>query len=70
VNIVPNQKKRRAFLLRCWQEGEPQPGEEPHWRFSLEEVLPKGPRQGFPRLEALLAFLRAEFTRRWGQPED
>ena len=30
----------RAYLLRCWREGETAPSEEPLWRFSVEEILP------------------------------
>lgn len=52
----------RAYLLRCWQEGETVDDKAPHWRFSLEEVLRKEPRQGFDSLEALLAFLQTELT--------
>jgi len=33
----------RAYLLRCWREGETAPGEEPLWRFSVEEILPFEP---------------------------
>lgn len=33
----------RAYLLRCWQEGEAAPGKEPLWRFSVEEILPFDP---------------------------
>jgi len=52
----------RAYLLRCWQEGEAAPGEEPRYRFSVEEVLHERRQRGFDGLEALLAFLRAELT--------
>jgi len=52
----------RAYLLRCWQEGEAAPGEEPRYRFSVEEVLHRRRRQGFDGLEALVAFLRAELA--------
>jgi len=52
----------RAYLLRCWQEGEAAPGKEPLWRFSVEEILPERRRKGFSSLEALVAFLRAEFA--------
>ena len=76
----------RAYLLRCWQEGEAAPGKEPLWRFSVEEILPFAPsaalrlcsgqgsgqhklgalperrRKGFSSLEALVAFLQAEFA--------
>jgi hypothetical protein len=50
----------RAYLLRCWQEGEPTPGEEPHWRFSIEEVLLKRRRRAFSSVQALAAFLKIE----------
>jgi len=68
----------RAYLLRCWQEGEAASGKEPLWRFSVEEILPSSPpagsgqrklkalperrRKGFSSLEALIAFLRAELA--------
>jgi len=52
----------RAYLLRCWQEGEPTPGEEARWRYSLEGILHQRSRQGFESLEALAAFLRVELT--------
>lgn len=55
-------RPRRAYLLRCWQEGEATPGKEPTWRFSVENVLHKRPRQGFDSLEALVAFLQAELA--------
>lgn len=45
---------RRAYLLRCWQEGGDIPDKAPHWRFSVEEVLSKQPRRGFGDLESLL----------------
>jgi hypothetical protein len=50
----------RAYLLRCWQEGEAAAGEEPTWRFSVEEILYERRRKGFSSLEALMAFLQAE----------
>jgi hypothetical protein len=68
----------RAYLLRCWGEGEAAPGNPP-WRFSAEEILPFDPsagsgqrklrtlherrRKGFSSLGALIAFLRAELAR-------
>jgi hypothetical protein len=68
----------RAYLLRCWREGEAAPGEEHLWRFSVEEILPFAPsaasgqgklrtsherrRKGFTSLGALLAFLRGELA--------
>ncbi len=52
----------RAYLLRCWQEGETAPDEKPHWRFSLEEVLHGRRRRGFDSLQALVTFLQAELA--------
>ena len=52
-----------TYLLRCWQEGKATPGQEPDWRFLVEEVLKDGRRrQGFSSLEALFAFLDAELS--------
>jgi hypothetical protein len=61
---MPQKKNhsRRTYLLRCWQEGGTVPGQEPCWRFWLEEVLQGRRRQGFGNLEALFAFLRAELA--------
>ena len=53
----------RAYLLRCWRDGEATPDDgEPCWRFSLEEILHERRHRGFGSLEALVAFLRAELT--------
>jgi hypothetical protein len=52
----------RAFLLRCWPEGDAAHGGETRWRYSLEGVLPKRSRQGFDDLESLVAFVRGELT--------
>jgi hypothetical protein len=52
----------RAYLLRCWQEGNATAEQPPRWRFSVEEVLRKGPRRGFDSLEALMAYLEAELA--------
>ena len=52
----------RAYLLRCWREGEVAPGQEPLWRFSVEEILYKRRRKGFNSLGALIAFLRGELA--------
>jgi hypothetical protein len=49
-----------AYLMRCWQEGKAVSGEKLRWRFSLEGVLQKRPRQGFDSLEELVAFVQAE----------
>ena len=53
-------RPRRAYLLRCWQEGEALPGEEAIWRFSLEELGRERHRYGFGDLQELMAFLRTE----------
>ena len=50
----------RAYLLRCWQEGDVGTDQEPLWRFSMEDVFGERHRQGFGSLEALVAFLRVE----------
>lgn len=51
----------RAYLIRCWQEGNAVSDDAPRWRFSMEEVLrEQRRRQGFADLASLLAFLRAE----------
>ena len=60
----------RAYLLRCWQEGEAAPGHEPTWRFSVEEVLHERRRQGFSSLDGLIAFLRAELAGSGKEPSD
>jgi hypothetical protein len=76
----------RAYLLRCWQEGEAAPGKEPLWRFSVEEILsfapsagsgqsklkalPERRRKGFSGLEALIAFLRARLDSSEDEPSD
>jgi len=60
----------RAYLLRCWQEGEATAGQEPTWRFSVEEVLRERRRQGFSSLEGLIAFLRAELAGGEEEPSD
>ena len=52
----------RAYLLRCWQEGEAAPGKEPLWRFSVEEISNERRRKGFSSLGALIAFLQAELA--------
>jgi hypothetical protein len=47
----------RAYLLRCWQEGEAAPGKERR-------------RKGFSSLGGLIAFLRAELARGKEEPSD
>lgn len=53
----------RAYLLRCWQEGDVGTDRETLWRFSVEDVFGERRRQGFGSLEALVAFLRVELIR-------
>ena len=53
----------RAYLLRCWQEGDAEIDQEPLWRFSVEDVFGERRRQGFGSLEALIEFLRVELVR-------
>ncbi len=65
-----NKHSNRAYLLRCWQEGEAAPGKEPRWRFSLEDVLHERRRKGFDSLEALITFLRDELTGGADEPSD
>ena len=52
----------RAYLIRCWQERNADPSSDPHWRFSVEEVLHERKRWGFKDLEKLIAFLRIELS--------
>jgi hypothetical protein len=61
---------RRAYLLRCWRHRETPGGEGTHWRFSLEEVLQKGPRRGFGSLEAVVSFLQGELDADEGVPSE
>ncbi len=57
--MVQKSKQRsstyRAYLIRCWQEGE-------YWRFILETIGPDRPRRGFGRFEEMVAFLQAALT--------
>ena len=55
-------QRSRAFLLRCWLEGQMTAHEPPCWRFMLEEVGKAHNRHGFATLELLLLFLRREFA--------
>jgi len=54
----------RAYLLRCWKEGESTPGQEPRWRFSIEGVLHKRRRRAFGSVQDLAAFLESELVDR------
>jgi hypothetical protein len=61
-------RPQRAYLLRCWQEGECAEDQVPHWRYSVEEILNKEPRRGFDSLEALIDFLRMELAAQGTSP--
>ncbi len=51
----------RAYLLRFWKVSSANPQHAPTWRFSLEDPH-SGEKFGFADLEALLAFLQAQFA--------
>ena len=55
-------QRSRAFLLRCWREGQLTADELSGWRFIVEEVGETPERHGFATLELLLAFLHREFA--------
>lgn len=55
-------QRSRAFLLRCWVEGQMIADEPTCWRFIVEEVGATQERHGFATLELLLAFLCREFA--------
>jgi hypothetical protein len=55
-------QRSRAFLLRCWREGQITVDEATCWRFIVEEVGEGQARHGFATLELLLAFLCREFA--------
>jgi hypothetical protein len=50
----------RAFLLRCWSEGERTPEQHPDWRFSLIEIGREQRQRGFASFEALVEFIASE----------
>ncbi len=68
---MPEEKAEayRAYLLRCWREGEVSGGEGPTWRFSVEEVLGERRRWGFGRLEEVMAFLQSDLAEGEGWDE-
>ncbi len=63
-------RSRRAYLIRCWQEGGALPGRRPQWRFSLEEVTCERRRLGFGSLKALIAFFQTELAEQEPEPFD
>jgi hypothetical protein len=52
----------RAYLIRCWQEGDVGSSGAVRWRFSVEEVLHEASRRGFADLDSLLDYLYGELT--------
>lgn len=54
----------RAFLLRCWQEGQLENGEEPGesltWRFALVPIDDEPGAKGFACLEDLFGYLHGQ----------
>ena len=56
----------RAFLLRCWQEEEPENGGEPGeyfvWRFALVPLNDRSSRKGFVCLEDLFDYLHGQLS--------
>jgi hypothetical protein len=60
----------RTYLIRCWQNGETAPGQEPSWRFWMEEIAHERRQKGFSSLEALFAFFEAELSGDSGKADD
>jgi hypothetical protein len=56
---MAKQSPDRAYLIRCWQEGDAVHRPR-RWRFSAEEVLHERKGRGFADLDSLLDYLRAE----------
>jgi hypothetical protein len=56
------QRPDRAYLLRCWQEGEAASVEGFSWRFWVEEISHERRQKGFGSLETLFAFFQAELA--------
>ena len=52
----------RAYLLRCWQEGQTE------WRFRLQNVQ-TGEQTGFTNIEAMLTFLHGLLESGDGDPD-
>jgi hypothetical protein len=63
-NWQEGERNYRAFLLRCWQEGQLPNEEEPRaalaWRFALVPIDDEPGAKGFACLEDLFAYLGAE----------
>jgi hypothetical protein len=47
----------RAFVLRCWCEGETPSVEHSEWSFTISEIGGEQARHGFANLERLVIFL-------------
>lgn len=59
----------RVFLLRAWQEEAGSPEQMDKWRFSLQETESLQ-RTGFDNLDALIAYLRNQWSTRGEYHED
>ncbi len=67
--IVDQPPRYCSYLLRCWEE-RTQHRERPRvWRYSLENPH-TGERRGFPSIDALLTFLRAETCGELAAPDE
>ena len=52
----------RAFLIRCWREGE-------NWHFTLETIgRMRQQRHGFTSYEQLSAYMKKQFIKKDGDP--
>ena len=59
MHVPARPSRYRAYLLRCWEEGEQGTGRGKVWRFSLEDAY-TSQRRGFASLEEMMAFLRSQ----------
>lgn len=55
--VVGSGENYRAYLLRCWQEKEVEPGRQSAWRFTLVQLGGNQTKRGFANLENLMNFL-------------
>jgi hypothetical protein len=58
----------RAFVLRCWCEGETPSVEHSEWSFTISEIGGEQARHGFANLERLVIFLIEQVMH--GESED
>jgi hypothetical protein len=50
----------RCFLVRCWQEDDARAGDEPAWRFTVQEAGEDRFRRSFSRFEDVEMYLETE----------